>query len=1071
MPIMTWWRRFGAWFRAGARPRHGFSESAPMPIDQLISAMMGMSGNQVSKSAALSVPAVQRGRNMICSIATLPLAQVNQKNEPVRNPLFDQLDPDVPNVVTLAQTIEDLLFEGIAWWQVIEFSGEADPNARWPVKVQRRDPATVSLEPPGNGRNPAPLPSNVDPRGGVVWMDGKPVPFREVIRFDSPNPGLLKVAGKAIRRAILLNEAALMYANDPRPLDYFTPAEGADEIGDEEVETILARWQAARKKRSTAWVPRAMKYNAVDAPTPQQLQLVELQKQTTLELANALGLDPEDLGLSTTSRTYQNAVDRRQDRINDTYSPYMRALTDRLSMNDITRRGNRVVLDLDDYLKANPTDRWTNYSTAFALVDEEGKRAMSVDEIRAEEDMTPAPKPPKPKPAPVPTPLPDPDTVDVPNDASALAGYEFSEEDGPRAFTLDLPLQSFSVNRTTRTIEGLALPYGVVGQKYGIKFRFLNGSLKWKAGAVDRIKLLVNHDPGQAVGYATKLSHTAAGLVARFKVARGAEGDRALSLAEDKVLDGMSAGVDFDLVEDALLNESDGVWDVHRAYLRETSLTPMPVFDDARVTKVAASRNGPEGTDMDECTTCGQRHAPGACPTPAPQPTNQPPAQPAGVTLSNEQVTALLARPGALQALMTPAASTQPAPPPGGLTFTQEQVDAIIKAGGLPVLLGMPGAAIPLTPRQDAPEQREQVNPTRQTASTFVREELPYRFDAQGSLGRGQYDLSTDLYNWSTGDGEAGGRANKFVKAVAHMFLPGGTYYSPQARAQFDVATGDVTALNPPIQRPDMYVDQKDFQYNVWMAINKGVLNEVTPFVVPKFATAAGLVGDHTQGVEPTSGTYTATSQTITPTPLSGKMSITREAWDQGGNPQLSGIIWRQMTKSWFEGLETAAIAHLDSLTPTQIVLTTAAQDDALVGELETAFASLQFIRGGFRMDDLFLQVDLYKALAAATDADGRKLLPRLGPVNATGTSSDRFADLDIAGVRGRPEWALAASGLVPASSYLFDRMDVNGWASPPQRLNFETQVKSVEIAIWGYKALATTDLTGVREIVYDPAI
>src|SRR5690606_1935420 len=129
--------------------------------------------------------------------------------------------------------------------------------------------------------------------------------------------------------------------------------------------------------------PAALEYHTVDAPSPAELQLVELQRQAALDLANALGLDPEDIGISTTSRTYQNAIDRRRDRINDVLAPFMRASTDRLSMGDVTRRGYRVTFDLDDYLKANPTERWGMYEKAIQL------GVMDVAEVRAREDLPP----------------------------------------------------------------------------------------------------------------------------------------------------------------------------------------------------------------------------------------------------------------------------------------------------------------------------------------------------------------------------------------------------------------------------------------------------------------------------------------------------------------------------------------------------------------------------------------------------------------------------------------------------------------------------------------------------------
>jgi HK97 family phage prohead protease len=1037
---MAVWRRI--WGALAGTPVAQFSESAPRPIDRVIYEMHALSGRKVSRETALSVPAVKRGRDLICSIATLPLVTRGRDNAVKRSRLLEQIDPDVANVVTLAQTVEDLLFESLAWWEIID----ADQDG-YPLACTRRDPLTVSTQPPNTTRSPAPLPSGIDPRHAVVWVDGRPVAFNRMIRFDSPNPPILTSGARAIRRAVLLDGAAALYADDPRPLDYFTPAENVDPGTDEEIEAVLAKWRAARKKRSTAFVPAALKYNTVEQPNPRDLQLVELQERAALDVANVLGLDPEDVGLSTTSRTYQNAIDRRRDRINDVLSPYMRAVTDRLSMPDVTRRGTVVDFDLDDYLRADPKTRWEVY--------EIGQRigAIVTEEIRVEEKLGPLPPGAKPKPAPAATP-PAPsteDNVDASSDQlwaelTSTGGAQFTDDDGKLQFA-DVPVTGFTVDRQRRTIEGLALPYGVTASKYGLRFQFLKGALKW--GSVNRVKLLRDHRMDSPLGVALNLTDTAAGFRVKFKIARGPAGDDALGLAEDGVLDGLSVGVEFDAGTDAEMND-DGVMLVRRAQLREVSLTAMPAFDDARVTKVAASRSeGEPGMPEQE--------------TEATQPQTTPPA-PGGLTLNQEQLSALLSRPGALDAIAQ-AQRPQPAQAAsqGGLTLSQDQVDALIKSGRMSALLGL---GIPqVTPAPDTDkddEKRPTVNPVRlnREQHTQVHEALPYRFDRGGNLTRGpQYDFSTDLISGAQGNTEAMARAEKFVRTQFN-----------QVMADFDVDTTDAAALNPNRQRPDMYVDQREYQYPLWNAVNKGTLADSTPFTLPKFSSASGLVAAHTQGVEPTPGAFAATSQTITPSAVSGKVEITREAWDQGGNPQLSGIVWRQMVRAWFEALEASVVTLLDGLTPTGITLTTAAADDALVGELEAALAALHYVRGGFRMRDFAIQIDLYKKLIDAVDGDGRKLLPILGPTNANGTTENFFGSIMVGGLRGVPAWALAASGTAAASSYLFDRESVHGWATAPNRLGFEYRVAYVDLAIWGYKATACTDLTGVREVIYDPA-
>lgn len=956
---MGFWRRARSLFT-----RQQFSASTPRPIDQLIYEMMHSSG-RVTRAEALSVPAVLRGRNKICdSVSTLPLTQFGPDRRAVSLSLLDQIDPDVANVVTLAQTVEDLLFEGISWWRKTGYGWDG-----FPTSARHLDFSSVSLNPP-EGRSPAPLPSGYDPRGGVVWVDGVEVEGRELIRFDSPNPGLLHTAGRSIRKALLLDRTTEMYADNPRPLDYLSAGPEAEDLDDDEVPGLLAKWRAWRKGGSTAYLPKALIYNSVDSPTPADMQLVELQKQAWLEIANAIGLDPEDLGVSTTSRTYFNAVDRRQTTVNEVYSPYMQAITSRLSMGDVTKRGYRVAFDLDDYLRADPLTRWQTYEIANRM------GAITVDEIRSEENLpmlTPAQRrqlapPPQTPAAASSTPPP----VRVEN----VTGRALTSFASAKHTFVDVPVQQFKVDVEARTIEGLALPYGKVGQNHNGKFRFAPGALQYSE--MGRNKLLRDHEMGQALGRLVFEEERPEGKFVRYKVARGAAGDEALILADDGVLDGFSVGVEFDYAADTVPDpDNKGVALVRRADWFETSLTAMPAFDDARVTRVAASRDQGEHMETEETSVAA------------------------------------------------------PAAPDFNAMF----------------------AAFMAT--QNQPQGPTVVNATRQTATTQVNEAKPYRFDRAGTLRRGTHEFSSDVFAWVRGQDEtAHNRVMEF------------------AREQF-VVTTDVDELNPTRQRPDMYVDQRAFLYPVWNTINKGNLGDITPFTFPKFSSAATLVSAHVEGTEPALGTFVSTSQTVTPGAKSGKMKLAREVVDQGGNPQVSGLIWRKMVQAWYEALEAAAVAILDAATPTGITLTTGGgtTGQTLDSELTAAFAGLQFIRGGFSMDSMFTQIDLYKALIAAKDTAGRRLYPAIGPQNASGTVSRRFAAVDVNGVTALPSWALAATGVVAASSYLFDREEVHGWASAPQRIDIDrTEVANVYIGLFGYVATAISDINGVREVIYDPA-
>lgn len=971
-------------------PVHTFDDT-PRPVADVIAAM-NVSGGKMPRDLAIQVAAVQRARNELCSIACLPLRQYRGLDV-IPSPLLRQIDPDVANVVTLAATVEDLVFEGVAWWKVT-----ARDTRGWPIAARHLPVSSVSLDPPP-GSSPATLPSGIDPGSPAakrVWVDGVETGASEVIRFDCPNPGLLFANARAIRRALALDKLATTYANNPRPLEIlFAKNDPAvDPVEDDEVPAILAKWAAYRRASSTAWLPENVEREDV-SPSVQDLQLVQLQQQASLEIANGTGLDPEDLGVSTTSRTYFNATDRRVSKIQEGRMPLMKAITDRLSMGDITPLGNEVRFDLTEYLTADPTEKAAYWK---ALID---MGVASPKEARTALGLS-GPPPAKPKPVAAPV-VPDPKAPAVPAESWRPAGVQLAAGGPVLTFAggdFAAAVPAAEVDVESRTITGLALPYNAVATKYGMKYRFLPGSLEY--GDVSRVKHLKDHY--QPVGKALSLDDTPAGLVAKLSVGKGADRDELLADAADGIYDGLSVGVDFSLYQDALFNEDDQVWDVHRASLREISTTPMPAFDDARVTKVAASTTG--GNML--CQHCGGAHAPGiACATFAA--TQNPPAAPAGT-------------------------------PPVAQTFDMAEFARNL------------GEAI----NQHAQQGPTVVDPTRGVTAQ-VTEPAPYRFNGAGTLVRGTHDFSSDLVLASKGDSAAMERANAFVTQ------------------QFDVDRADVTALNPNRQRPDLYVDQREYRYPVWDAINKGTLPDSTPFVFPKFNTATGLVATHVEGVEPTPGTFTATTQTVTPGAVSGKVEITRESWDQGGNPQMSNLIWRQMTRAYYEALEARAVALLTGSAPTALATFTVGGGTGkrtLVAELTAGLAGLQYVRGGFSMDNAFLQIDLYKDLIAAEDTAGRKIYPALGPMNAPGQVRSRYGSIEIApGVEGLPAWALAASSLNSANSYLFDSESVHGWATAPQKLEFQYRVAYVDLAIWGYAASAISDLNGVRVISYDPAV
>jgi HK97 family phage prohead protease len=988
MARFSWpWVRKAQTFSAPGSTRH---YSLAMALESGL-----ITDGNATREQALSVPAVLKGRNMLASISTLPLRLLDTNRRPVREALFEQIDPATANVVTLAMTIEDLLFDGVGWWEILERTPMGFPKAARHVDSRR-----VTINPPTGHHNP--LPSGFDP-ASTLYVDGRPRSAFDFIRFDSPNPPFLVAAKRAVNRAVLLEDAAAMYADNPRPGDYFTPAEGAGALTTEKVESTLRSWIAARKKRSTAFVPETLEYKTVQSPNPQDLQLVQLQQRAALDIANALGVDPEDLGISTTSRTYQNATDRRQDRVNDVLAPYMRAITDRLSMPDVIRNGYRATFVLDDYMKADPKTRWETAKIAHEI------GATDIDEIRDREEWPERPDLVE-KPAPAALPAPAPIATENAREGSMAT---FSDETKAVTLRLDDDSTTFRVDAERRVITGRAVIWDRPANNGKGTFTFRPGSVQWNRAAINRVKLLRDHDWSALLGAATEIHETADGLDVKFKVARGPAGDQALAEAEDGALDGLSIGVDITGYEET----RPGRYVVTESFLNETSLTPRPAFDDARLTSVAASNT--KGNTMPETT---------------------PDTAPADL---DERIAAAVA---AALAKTQGEEGTKPAE----LAKTEPEAQ--------------PQPAVVNPAARELPGERF-------TRMAEVKEASPYTFDRAGRFVKGQHEFSTDIAEMlKRGDTE--GTQTEFGKRVMGHIAE-----------HFDVDRTDVDEIQPAVQRPDMYYEAPANRTPLWSLVNGGALpNGADPFVVPKFNSASGLVADHTEGTEPGSGSFTTTSQTITPTPVSGKVSITRETLERGGNPAASNLIWNRMVREYYQALESATSTFLAGLTAaTDVTLTASATDKALAAAVQNMLIALNFAPG-YDFSAFAVERGLYANLANAVDDQGRPLFPALGPSNANGTTGNLFQTLNVNGLRAVPSGALAHTNEQANNSWLFDPDVVKGHASAPQRLEFAgtgpvtvadpagsySPVAYVDIALWGWKAFYNLDIAGVRQVIYD---
>jgi hypothetical protein len=318
----------------------------------------------VTRREALKVAPVKRARDLIAgAIGQLPLNLYDANNVLTDWSLLDQPEAGIAPSITWTNVVEDLLFHKVAWLKVtnLAWHGRA-------ADVMRLDPETVTIQ-----KQIISTPFGT----AEVWPD---VPG--IIRIDSPNEGILSAGATAIRAVIRLQNAALNYTDGVPPQDWFEPTDSYDPYEDEDVEELLNDWQERRRRRATGYVPAGLAYKTNNL-TALDMQLAEARDFATKEIARLTGIDAEDLSVSTTSRTYQNDQDRRRDRLENVLGPYMTAIWQRLSMDDVTPHGYTAHFDTTGYL------RLVDLSAAQTDATLVNAGIVSRNEVRAKRGLAP----------------------------------------------------------------------------------------------------------------------------------------------------------------------------------------------------------------------------------------------------------------------------------------------------------------------------------------------------------------------------------------------------------------------------------------------------------------------------------------------------------------------------------------------------------------------------------------------------------------------------------------------------------------------------------------------------------
>ncbi len=326
-----------------------------------------------TREQAMSVPALARARNIICStIGSLPLETYNHftKEHLDPNRVIMQPDPRIAGSAIYAWIAEDLLFHGVAYGQVLD-SYAASDNSR--VRAWTRvapDRVTYNL--------------NANQTEITAYMvDGMHVPasgIGSLIVFSGLDEGVLNRAGRTIRAAQELEKAAELYAKEPVPT--MVLKSNGTNLTPERITKLLESWKVARNTRATAFLNADVELNALGFD-PQKLQLNEARQYLATEIARAVGIPASFVSAETTSMTYSTTVMERKALIDFSLRNLITPIEQRLSMADFVPNGVEVRFDIDDFLRGSALER----AQVYEILNRIG--AMSVEQIQREEDLIP----------------------------------------------------------------------------------------------------------------------------------------------------------------------------------------------------------------------------------------------------------------------------------------------------------------------------------------------------------------------------------------------------------------------------------------------------------------------------------------------------------------------------------------------------------------------------------------------------------------------------------------------------------------------------------------------------------
>jgi HK97 family phage portal protein len=333
----------------------------------------GYNGIGIDRNFALQVASVARCRNLIAGvIASIDLSLYKKSTgEKLGSPVWlEQPDIRQPRSLTISATVDSLIFYAVAYWRVTSlYADDGRPSGFEWVANNR---VTFTTNQYGTEVKDYFVDGNLVPMAGIGSL----------VTFQSLLPGVLQSASTTIKAAYDIQRASAVSAATPMPTGILKN-NGAD-LPESQIQGLLAAFKSARQNRSTAYLTSTLEY----VPTsfsPKDMTYNESSQYLSTEIARAMNVPAYMISSDmNNSMTYQNILDGRKEFVAYSLQPYISAIEDRLSMNDITNGSNQVRFAVDDtFLRVDAKDRLDIIEKMLNL------DLIDVEQARQMEQLTP----------------------------------------------------------------------------------------------------------------------------------------------------------------------------------------------------------------------------------------------------------------------------------------------------------------------------------------------------------------------------------------------------------------------------------------------------------------------------------------------------------------------------------------------------------------------------------------------------------------------------------------------------------------------------------------------------------